>query len=270
MTAKAQPLARERRPTLYLMNEVRAISAVFLDTEVDMSRVRGLRERARDSGGHYSVVSFVLLATARALARHPAANAAIGGRRRPRVLGFEQVSGKLTFDKTINGQRVVLATVLPGLETAGLDDVQATIDRVQAGDAAALPDFAGARLLHRLPTAVGSALFRRAVRPLGRRAAVTGTFAVTSLGHRPVDGFYSVGGTTITIGVGRIADRPAVRDGAIVIAPLMQLNLTFDHRVIDGAEAADLLADIKTELENYPELPAAPSETPAGQAAAAT
>src|SRR5262249_9974604 len=94
--------------------------------------------------------------------------------------------------------------------------------------------------------------FRIGVRPLRQRSAVLGTFAVTSLGHRPVDGFYSVGGTTITVGLGRIAERPVVREGRIEIAPQMRLTLTFDHRVVAGAEAVDCSADIKSGLETYP------------------
>ncbi|MGP4049797.1 2-oxo acid dehydrogenase subunit E2 [Streptomyces sp. 2A115] len=78
-----------------------------------------------------------------------------------------------------------------------------------------------------------------------------GTFAVTSLGHRPVEAFHSVGGTTITLGLGAIADRPVLRDGRITVTPVMPLSLTFDHRVIDGTEAADVLAEIEEGLESF-------------------
>jgi acetylornithine deacetylase/succinyl-diaminopimelate desuccinylase-like protein len=249
---KEPDVARERRHTLYFLREVRGQSPVFLDTEVDMTRVRQVRAAAHARGQHYSTVSFVLLAAARAMAAHPAANAAARGGKRLKVLRFDEISGKLTLDKTVNGQRVVLSVVLPGLDTASLDEVQKKVDRYQAGDGEVLPEFAGARALHGLPRPIGAALYRRAVRPLSKRPAITGTFAVTSLGHRPVDGFYSTGGTTVTIGVGRIVDRPVVRDGQVAIAPVLRLSLTFDHRVIDGAEAADLLADLKAGLEEFP------------------
>jgi len=41
------------------------------------------------------------------------------------------------------------------------------------------------------------------------------------------------------LSVGRIANRPVVRDGEITIAPIGYVSLTFDHRVIDGARAAE-------------------------------
>jgi pyruvate dehydrogenase E2 component (dihydrolipoamide acetyltransferase) len=41
------------------------------------------------------------------------------------------------------------------------------------------------------------------------------------------------------LSIGRIAERPVVRDGEIVAAPLGYVSVTFDHRVVDGARAAE-------------------------------
>jgi pyruvate/2-oxoglutarate dehydrogenase complex dihydrolipoamide acyltransferase (E2) component len=241
------PIARERRHTLQFLREIRAISPVFLGTDVDMSAV----VRHRDTRHKYSVVTYVLHTAARVLAAHPEANSAIRGRRFPRVARYPSANGKFTLDRTMNGRRIVLSTVLPDLQKASLADIQRQVDHFRDSDPETMPEFAGARLLQRLPWPLGGLMFRLGVRPLARRGATFGTFAVTSLGHRPVDAFYSVGGTTITLGVGRITERPVVREAAVEIAPLMHLSFTFDHRVIDGAEAADVLAELKYALENF-------------------
>jgi pyruvate dehydrogenase E2 component (dihydrolipoamide acetyltransferase) len=55
------------------------------------------------------------------------------------------------------------------------------------------------------------------------------------------------------LGVGRIAEKPIVRDGEIVAAPVLALSLSFDHRMIDGATAQNALNHIK-KLLNDPEL----------------
>ncbi len=55
------------------------------------------------------------------------------------------------------------------------------------------------------------------------------------------------------LGIGRIAEKPIVRDGEIVAAPVLALSLSFDHRVIDGATAQNALNHIKR-LLNDPEL----------------
>ncbi|MFC3884270.1 dihydrolipoamide acetyltransferase family protein [Bacillus songklensis] len=55
------------------------------------------------------------------------------------------------------------------------------------------------------------------------------------------------------LGIGRIAEKAIVRDGEIVIAPVLALSLSFDHRMIDGATAQNALNHIKR-LLNDPEL----------------
>ncbi|MGC0421381.1 2-oxo acid dehydrogenase subunit E2 [Embleya sp. AB8] len=263
MSGAGVPVARERRHTLYFLREIRAFAPVFLDTEVDMTSVLAHRAATRAGGRPYSVVSYVLHGAARVLADHPEANAAARGKAVPRVRRYASVHGKLTLDKTLGGRRVVLSAVLPDLDRASLAEIQRQVWHYADGDPAQLPEFAPLARLHRLPKALGAFAFGRAVRPLGNRARRFGTFAVTSLGHRAVDGFHSVGGTTVTLGVGRIVERPVVRDGEIVIAPILRLNLAFDHRVIDGAEAADVLTEIKRALEEF----AAPGPVVAASAA---
>ena len=55
------------------------------------------------------------------------------------------------------------------------------------------------------------------------------------------------------LGIGRITEKPIVRDGEIVVAPILALSLSFDHRIIDGATAQQALNQIKR-LLNDPEL----------------
>jgi pyruvate/2-oxoglutarate dehydrogenase complex dihydrolipoamide acyltransferase (E2) component len=215
-----------------------------------MTAVRAHRDAAGPGDRRCSTVTYVLHAASRVLATRPGANAAIRGRYHPKIAFYDTVNGKFTMDRTMGGQRVVLSTVLCGLERSGLAEIQRKIDHFRDGDPDTMPEFAPTRLLHRLPALLGTLVFLLGVRPLHRRATTMGTFAVTSLGHRPVDGFFSVGGATITLGLGRIVDRPVVHDGQITVAPMMRLNLTFDHRVLDGAEAADVLTEIKLALES--------------------
>jgi pyruvate dehydrogenase E2 component (dihydrolipoamide acetyltransferase) len=51
------------------------------------------------------------------------------------------------------------------------------------------------------------------------------------------------------LSVGRIADRPVVREGAIVAAKIGSISLTFDHRVVDGARAAEFGLSVIHRLE---------------------
>jgi 2-oxoglutarate dehydrogenase E2 component (dihydrolipoamide succinyltransferase) len=48
----------------------------------------------------------------------------------------------------------------------------------------------------------------------------------------------------------KIQERPVVVDGEIVVRPMMYLALSYDHRVIDGAEAVSFLVRIKELIED--------------------
>jgi 2-oxoisovalerate dehydrogenase E2 component (dihydrolipoyl transacylase) len=52
------------------------------------------------------------------------------------------------------------------------------------------------------------------------------------------------------VGVGRIVERPAIRDGRIVARKLMNLSCSFDHRVIDGADGARFVQAVRGLLES--------------------
>jgi pyruvate/2-oxoglutarate dehydrogenase complex dihydrolipoamide acyltransferase (E2) component len=73
-----------------------------------------------------------------------------------------------------------------------------------------------------------------------------GTFTLTNLGA--VGGGWGFGTPIINqpqsaiLGAGSISDRPVVRDGQVVVRPIMTYSLSFDHRVIDGAAAAKFMA----------------------------
>lgn len=55
------------------------------------------------------------------------------------------------------------------------------------------------------------------------------------------------------LGIGRIAEKPVVKNGEIVAAPMLALSLVFDHRMVDGATAQNALNHLKNMLAN-PEL----------------
>ena len=51
------------------------------------------------------------------------------------------------------------------------------------------------------------------------------------------------------IGLNRIVERPVVRGGQIVVRKMMNLSSSFDHRVVDGYDAAEFIQELKALLE---------------------
>jgi len=82
--------------------------------------------------------------------------------------------------------------------------------------------------------------------------AMGSTFTVTNLGMFGAEIFTPIINPpeTAILGVGRIVEKPAVKDGQIVVRSMMLLSLSFDHRVVDGAPAAQFLQRVKQILEN--------------------
>lgn len=78
-----------------------------------------------------------------------------------------------------------------------------------------------------------------------------GTFTISNLGMYGVDGFQAIvnGPQSAILAVGRIADRVIAEDGQAVVRPMMTVTLSCDHRVIDGARAAQFLERLVQLLE---------------------
>jgi pyruvate dehydrogenase E2 component (dihydrolipoamide acetyltransferase) len=78
-----------------------------------------------------------------------------------------------------------------------------------------------------------------------------GTFSVSNLGMWGVQRFTAVLNPpqAAILAVGEMTPRPVVRDGEIVVRPVMELTLTCDHRILYGADAAQFLARVRERLE---------------------
>jgi pyruvate dehydrogenase E2 component (dihydrolipoamide acetyltransferase) len=78
-----------------------------------------------------------------------------------------------------------------------------------------------------------------------------GTFSVSNLGMWGIQRFTAVLNPpqAAILAVGEMTPRPVVRDGEVVVRPIMELTLTCDHRILYGADAAQFLARIRERLE---------------------
>jgi pyruvate dehydrogenase E2 component (dihydrolipoamide acetyltransferase) len=127
-------------------------------------------------------------------------------------------------------------------------------DAVNMGIAVALPEGLIVPVLHDA-NKKGLLQIAKEARELARKAregtltvddVTGGTFTITNLSMFEVDGFTPIlrPPETGILGVGRIKEKPAVYGGEIAIRPMMFISLTFDHRVVDGAPAAEFLQSL--------------------------
>ena len=79
-----------------------------------------------------------------------------------------------------------------------------------------------------------------------------GTFTITNLGNFGVDAFTPIINPpeSAILGVGRILKKPVVHNDEIIIRSMLTLSLTFDHRVVDGAPAAQFLQTVSGYIQD--------------------
>ena len=223
--APAAPIAARMRAVIArrMLESLHTTAQLTLTTEADMAEAVRLREEIaseleRREGVSITFTDLVVRAAALALRDHPALNAR-----------WESES-----PRRIEEIHIGVAVALDG----GL-----VVPVVRHAD--------------RAPVAQISA----AIRDLSERARAMrlrpeemqgGTFTVTNLGMFEIDAFTPILNPpeAAILGMGRVHRRPAAVNERVDIRPSMTLSLTFDHRVVDGAPAAQFLQRVKHLLEH--------------------
>jgi dihydrolipoyllysine-residue succinyltransferase, E2 component of oxoglutarate dehydrogenase (succinyl-transferring) complex len=195
--------------------------------EVDMTAIYELRAKYKDAfkerhNVSLGFMSFFTLAVVRALKLFPDVNSMIDGQ------------DKVTYDFcdisiAVSGPKGLMVPVIRNAENLSFRGVEAEVKRLatRARDGQITVD-----------------------------EMTGGTFTITNGGV-----FGSMLSTPIInppqsgiLGMHNIVDRPIVRNGQIVIAPVMYVALSYDHRIIDGRESVGFLVAVKEALENPVEI----------------
>jgi len=182
--------------------------------EVDMTAAAKLREKTQ-----FSYTEILVKTVAEALKKHP-------------ILNSTLENDKIKIFENIN-IGVAVATE-KGLMVPVVHD-------------------ADKKTLHEVASEVKELVEKAREGKLEKENVSGGTFTITNLGMYGVDVFTPIINPpeTAILGVGRIVEKPVVVNGEIKIKPIMILSLSYDHRVIDGAPAAQFLKTIKELLETF-------------------
>jgi pyruvate dehydrogenase E2 component (dihydrolipoamide acetyltransferase) len=183
--------------------------------EVDAGRLLARKRSA--STERITVNDFIVRASALALMQHRAVNAQLEGEE---ILEFEDAD-------------IAIAVATPaGLITPIL----------RAAQRKSLAEIA----------VESRELIERARRDALQRADIEGgSFTVSNLGMYGLSSFDAIinAPQVAILAVAALAARPQVRAGALVVGETMMLTLSADHRVVDGAQAAEFLATLRALLE---------------------
>ncbi|CEN44678.1 dihydrolipoyltranssuccinase (fragment) [Capnocytophaga canimorsus] len=195
--------------------------------EVDMSAIFQLRNQYKDAfkdkhNVGLGFMSFFTLAVVRALKLFPDVNSMIDGQDKV-TYNFYDIS------IAVSGPKGLMVPVIRNAENLSFRGVEAEVKRLalRARDGQITVD-----------------------------EMTGGTFTITNGGV-----FGSMLSTPIInppqsgiLGMHNIVERPVVKNGQIVVAPVMYVALSYDHRIIDGRESVGFLVAVKEALENPVEL----------------
>jgi pyruvate dehydrogenase E2 component (dihydrolipoamide acetyltransferase) len=106
--------------------------------------------------------------------------------------------------------------------------------------------------LEQIVTAFGDLVERARAKRLTPAEMSGSTFTLSNLGMFGIESFTAIINPpeSAILAVGKMVDTPANAGDGIELRPMMNLTLSADHRVVDGAGAARFLADLKATLEN--------------------
>lgn len=191
--------------------------------EVDMTAIYDLRAEFKDAfkekhGLGLGFMSFFTKAVTRALQLFPDVNSMIDGQE------------KISYDfcdisVAVSGPKGLMVPVMRNAETLSFRGVEAEIKRLalRARDGQITVD------------EMTGGTFTIS------NGGVFGSMLSTPIINPPQSGI---------LGMHNVVDRPIVRNGQIVIAPVMYVALSYDHRIIDGRESVGFLVAVKEALEN--------------------
>jgi 2-oxoglutarate dehydrogenase E2 component (dihydrolipoamide succinyltransferase) len=218
------PMSRLRRRIAERLVEAQRTAAILTTfNEVDLSALLAARRRHREAfrerhGVDLGLMSLFARACVGALRVVPVVNAQIEG---SDVVYHRQVH----LGIAVSTERGLVVPVIRGADSLELPDLERRIEELarRAREGKITPD----ELSGGTFTITNGGVF--------------GSLLSTPILNPPQSGI---------LGMHKIEDRPVAVDGQVVIRPMMYLALSYDHRLVDGAQAVTFLVRVKERLED--------------------
>ena len=218
------PLTAVRR--MIAENMKRSVSEIpeaWSTMEVDMTNVMAVRERTKDDferreGARLTPLAFALKAVAESLRANPIVNSTWAD-------DAIVLKGRINIGVAIATERGLLVPVIPDADRLGVAELAMAVDDLASKareNKLNIEDVQGGTFTVNNTGALGSVMGKGIINH--PQAAILNTEAIVK--------------------------RPVIIGDAIAIRSMMNICLTFDHRIMDGREAGGFLADVKRQLES--------------------
>ncbi len=224
-TVREIPLSQMRKAIVRMTTQSKApVPHFYVTIEVDMAEGLRVIEESKKAAAPFpiSINHLLIAAAARALRQHPGLNASFAG-------------------ETIR----IFASIDIGIAVA-----------LEEGLIVPVLRDCGSKTLAQIAEAERALVARARSRDLSPEEYTGATFLISNLGKFEVESFSAVilPPAAAVLAVGSVREAPVVRGGRVEAGQRMTLTLSCDHRVIDGAVAAQFLQTFKQALERARDL----------------
>ena len=216
---KPQPMNTMRRIIAQRLTEsFNTAPHFFVTVEVDMTDLLDFRKKLKEQGKKYSVTDFIMEATVLSLKDEPVVNSSTDGTN-------VKWNSSVNLGMAVSLENGLIVPVIHGADQLSLTELHDKAGElaVKARDGKLLPD-----------------------------EMTGGTFTISNMGMMDVENFTAIinPGESAIMAVSSTQKKPVVKDDEITIRSIMKVTLSSDHRIIDGAKAAQFVNAFKAKLED--------------------
>ncbi|HEY5978482.1 MAG TPA: 2-oxo acid dehydrogenase subunit E2 [Microlunatus sp.] len=234
---QSRPFLKIRRAYGDLLTAARTKDIVHGLVEIDVTDVRREITCRRAEGEDVSFTAYVLYVIGRAVDEDRTLHAY---RRRDRLIIFDDVDANTQIKATVEGQPIVKSIIVRAINHKSVHALTAEIRAGQSAAPAAEPRYRRSLAFMSLPRPLRRLVWRVLLHRPDLFKLLGGTVAVSSIGMFGPAGGWGIPVTpaTLSITVGGFVTKPRYLDGSLQARELLDLTISFDHAVVDGAPAA--------------------------------
>jgi pyruvate/2-oxoglutarate dehydrogenase complex dihydrolipoamide acyltransferase (E2) component len=223
--------------------------------EVDVTRARRyLEDHKQQTGEGLSFTGYIISCLGRAIEAHPHTHAMKDWR--GRLVIFDDVDVNTLVERKIGEQLLGVVYVIRAVNRKSFREIHAEIRAGQAGELEQVGRIQGRErtlnLFLSLPSFVRSIFWTVIRLSPWRMKTMMGTVTVTSVGMFGKGGGwgFSMPWNTLTVTLGGIAEKPGFVEGRVEARQYLDMSLSFDHDMVDGAPIARFIHSLREMIEN--------------------
>jgi len=169
---------------------------------------------------------------------------------RKKIFLPDSVDITIAMEKRYQGEKFVAIPTIRSVNTKSIETIASEINHLSGLPYEDMPEIKPVIDFHKFPDFLKYWLLKLICQNAKVYNFFFGTIGFTNLGKYGVTHFYPLWIHATVFGIGTIEEKPVVRNGQIIAAPMLHITIAFNHRILDGSMASEILAEMKRIIED--------------------